>query len=82
MNVNPRIITELYGNLPEEFETVFANKIFYREYFTDAGISTWIPKSSIVNCVETDIISTPIYLELKSAFEKHPEFDSIILSNT
>ena len=82
MNINPRIITELYGNLPDDFFTIFGDNIFYREYFTDVGMAVWIPKSSIVNCIEAGIVSTPIYLELKTAFEKHPEFDSITLSNT
>jgi len=82
MKINPRIITELHGNLPDEFFTTLNDKIFYREYFTEAGMSVWIPKESITNCIESDIISMPIYLELKSAFEKHPEYDSIILSNT
>jgi hypothetical protein len=82
MNVNPRIVRELYGNLPEDFEKVLADKIFYREYSTEFGTAVWIPKSSIMDCTDLDVLTTLLYSELKAAFENHPDFDSITLSNT
>lgn len=82
MNINPRIITELHGNLPENFFDEIEGRLFYREYFTEGGMSVWLPKSSILECKDPAMLSSLLYLELKSAFEKHPEYDSIILSNT
>ena len=82
MNIDARIIKELYGNLPDEFFTTFGDRLYYREYFTDSGMSVWVPKSSIVDCIEADLLETQIFKELKEAFEKNPEYDCITLSNT
>jgi hypothetical protein len=78
--INPRITTELHGNLPDDFK-LLENKIFYRESYTEFATLIWIPKSSIVDCKDEEIMSLPIYKSLCSAFEKNPTFESIILSN-
>jgi len=82
MNVNPRIIKELYGNLPDDFFKLFEDKLFYREYFTDAGMAVWIPKTSITECYEQSIIELALFQELKAGFDANPEYDCITLSNT
>jgi hypothetical protein len=82
IELNPRVVTELHGNLPENFFNIFEDVIFYREYYTEHGMAVWVPKSSIMECQDPDVLVTPLYLSLHSAFEKHPEFDSITLSNT
>lgn len=79
-NINVRIITELNGDLPENFK-LLENKIFYREGYTEFGTYVWIPKSSIMECKDKTIMTLPIYLSLRSTFENNPSFDSITLSN-
>ena len=83
MNINPRIITELHGNLPSDFD-ILKNHIYYNEGYSEFGTYVWIPRSSIINnsTIEPELTKIPIYLELKLRFEKYPEFDCITLSNT
>ena len=79
--INPRVVTELHGNLPENFDTL-KNKIFYREGYSEFGTYVWIPKSSVMECQDPDVLILPAYLSLRSAFEKNPEYNYITLSNT
>ena len=76
--INPRLITQLEGNLPSNFDEI-QDFIFHREVVTDFGEQVWIPRTSIDEADE-ETKKSECFKHIKAAFDYFSVYDCILLN--